>query len=159
MNSWIWKILNCCLGYRWILICESISLTQCHFGMANFFVRGIFIWLVEFLNGRFLEHGIFVDIMMINKFWDWLYFSREVFFVYCRILRAEVVFSCWNKVGTWCRQTLEMLSMTPVSRPFSKLFGIMIPLNIKIFNYSWHCLNGSGIRLVLSTFRVLVKWC
>ena len=61
--------------------------------MANFFVRGIFIWLLGFLNGHFLEHGIFVDIMMINKFWDLLYFSREVFFVYCRILRVEVVFS------------------------------------------------------------------
>ena len=71
--------LNGCLRHCWILICESILLAQWHFLMGKFFARGIFIWLSRFFNEHFLECGILVDIMMIDKFCGWPYFRVRHF--------------------------------------------------------------------------------
>ena len=113
------------------------------FGCQDFWIKiscnGAFLWISWWLT----NFGMVI-------------FSRGYF---CLLWRAWVVFSYWSKVGMCCCQTLGILSMMPVSRPFFKLFGIMLPLNIRIFNYLWHYLNGFGIPPVLFIFRVLVKWC
>ena len=52
-----------------------------------------------------------------------------------------------------------MSSMKLASKPFSKLFWIMTPLNTRIFNCLSHYLSNSRMPLVPFIFRALARWC
>ena len=116
-------------------------------------VGKIFLWTSISLNWIFLWMLWWLTNLAVGHILMW------GIFVWCRTLRVKVVFNCWSKVGMCCRQTLKRLSMMPVSGPFFKVFGIMIPLNIRIFNWLWHYLNGFRIPLECSIFWVLMRWC